>query len=118
VLTANAGVSRAYLRKVLIREGIPMAPLVEGVRQDSFPALERTLLALLDEYLASDPARRRLCRRCVITAKDHAKLALRRDSPASAYHRQEMILWMMTWLENPGIFPQWLALWKRAHPQP
>lgn len=91
-----------------------MAPLVEGIRQDSFPELERTLLAMLGEYLPADRARRQQCRNCVITAKDHAKLALLKDDSDSRVDREEMILWMRTWLENPGVFPQWLALRKRA----
>jgi hypothetical protein len=45
-------------------------------------------------------------RKIVITAKDHAK-----------WHpegKEEMILWMTTWLENPPVFREWVALRKHA----
>jgi hypothetical protein len=87
--------------------------MVEGVRQDSFEGLERTLLALEREYSAGN-GRARACRRLVIQAKDHARLALRRLEGAERAAREEMILWMLTWLDNPGAFPIWLALRKRA----
>ncbi len=86
--------------------------MVAGVRQDSLPDLERSLLDLYDEYAraheAGDKARERICRRLVIEAKDHARWALRRGHP----EKEEMILWMLTWLENPGIFPGWVDLRK------
>jgi len=28
--------------------------------------------------------------------------------------KEEMVLWMLTWLENPGVFATWLELRKRA----
>ena len=86
---------------------VPLAPMVEGVRQEVLEGLERTLRALLNEYEAGDAARRVAVRRLVIEAKDHAKLAARKN-PA----KQEMILWMLTWLENPPLFPAWLKLRK------
>ena len=94
--------------------GIAMAPLVEGVRQDTPENLERTLLALLDEYEKGDAERRRQRRRKVIAAKDHARLALRREPADRQALREEAILWMLTWLENPGVFAQWLALRKQV----
>ena len=44
-----APVSTGYLRRLLREAGVPLAPVVEGVRQEDFGALERTLLALVDE---------------------------------------------------------------------
>ena len=93
---------------------------MEGVRQESFEELERTLLALDREYAAAleagRQARARACRRAVIEAKDHARLVLRnpKTHPDKAGQKQEMILWLLTWLENPGVFPAWLALRKQA----
>ena len=101
-------ISDSYLRKVLLGSGAPLDPLVEGVRQDSFEALERTLLQLQELYVQGAAGTRSM----VIQAKDHAKLAARRESAASV--KQEMVLWMLTWLENPALFPDWLALRKRA----
>ena len=93
-----------------------MAPLVAGVRQDSFEELERSLLALGEEYAAAvaagDAARARACRRPAIEAKNHARWALRRAASPEA--KQETILWLLTWLENPCVFPAWVALRKKA----
>ena len=45
-----APVSESYLRHLLRDSGVPLAPLVQGVRQESFGALEASLLNLLVEY--------------------------------------------------------------------
>lgn len=87
-----------------------MDPLVEGVHQDSFDELERTLLAVLTEYERSP----REARRAVIRAKDHARWCLNRADEDKKQTKREMILWMLTWLENPGVFPAWLELRKRV----
>lgn len=99
---ALAPVSDSYLRRLLRASGAALHPLVEGVRQEDFAALERTLLALLGEE-------RRAARTLVIEAKLHARWVLKKHP-----EKEEMILWMLTWLENPGIFPQWLAIRKEA----
>ncbi len=120
LLIALAPISEGYLRKLLRENGIPLVPLVEGVRQDSFEALERTLLDLLYEYAeavsAGETQRAQACRQAIIAAKEHARFALRRSdlSAEERADKDEMILWMLTWLENPGVFPAWLELRKRA----
>ena len=116
LLQELAPVSESYLHNLLRASGLPLAPLVEGVRQDSLEELERTLLVLLDEYARAGDKRRRACRSCVIRAKDHARLATRRMAPDDPHRKlkDEMILWMLTWLENPGAFPIWVRLRKRS----
>ncbi len=120
LLGALAPVSEGHLRRLLRETGIPLAPLVEGIRQDGFEQLERTLLEIDREYADAvagrDARRAQVCRRAVITAKDHARFALRspKRSPDERAAKEEMILWMLTWLENPGVFPAWLELRKRA----
>ena len=115
-----APISDGYLRRLLRSSGLPLAPLVEGVRQDSFEDLERTLLALEEERASAlqsaNPARAQACRRAVIEAKDHARLVLRspKTDPAKAAQKQEMLLWMLVWLENPGVFGAWLGLRQQA----
>lgn len=99
---AVAPVSEGYLRRLLRESGAALSPLVEGVRQEDLAALERTLLALRAED-------RTQARRLVIEAKQHARWALPKHP-----EKEEMILWMLTWLENPEIFPAWVALRKRA----
>lgn len=111
-----APVSPRLLRTVLRESGVPLAPLVEGVRQDSLADLERTLLGLAQEYRQGDADTKRLCRKLVIEGKDHARLVQRNEKvdPQKREAKEEMILWMMTWLENPGVFVLWLGLRKAA----
>ncbi|MCX6592001.1 MAG: hypothetical protein NTZ56_10785 [Acidobacteria bacterium] len=98
LLSALQPVSGPHFRRLLRESGVPLAPLVEGVRQDTLDQLERTLLALLDEPEA---------RRLVIEAKDHARMAQRR---APTPEREEKLLWMTVWLENRPLFRDWLRL--------
>jgi hypothetical protein len=104
-----APVSATTLRHLLLECGIPLAPLVEGVRQDCFDSLARTLLTLAAGYRAGSVEQRRACRAAVIRAKDHARFSARRNE-ALRPEKEEMILWMLTWLENPEIFPLWLEI--------
>jgi hypothetical protein len=105
-------VSGSTLRRLLRDSGVPLAPLVEGVRQETFEALESSLLSMLREYEGGDAAYRTSIRRLVIEAKDHARWAARIPEKRSV--KQEMALWMLTWLENPPLFPQWVRL-RRQH---
>ncbi len=102
IRAALGPISESYLRRLLRASGVPLDPLVEGVRQSGFDDLERTLTALA----ACD---RSGARRLVIEAKEHARLALKRKPDPA---REEMILWMLTWLENPDTFPIWVRLRK------
>jgi len=101
-----APISTAYLRHLLRDSSVPLDALVEGVRQDSFQHLARTLSALSAAYEQNPKPARAL----VLEAKAHAKLALRRDPNPSA--RQMKIEWIIRWLENPPIFPLWISLQK------
>ena len=109
VLVAALGpVSARYLRRLLRESGLRLSPLVEGVRQDSFGELERTLLALEEEYRRG---KRAAARREVLTARQHAEWALRRKADPI---KEEMLSWMRVWLQNPGVFPAWLEIRKRV----
>ena len=113
IQTALAPVSEAYLRKLLRESGVPLLIMVDGVRQDNFVELETSLLALLQEYEQSNRVRQLAVRRPVITAKEHARLAGRKTgNPGSRLHKIETIRWLSTWLENPPLFPEWVALRK------
>jgi hypothetical protein len=124
LLRSLAPISENYLRKLLRDSSAPLTPMIAGVRQSNLEELEASLLALLDEYERGDPPRRAAVRRLVITAKDHARWASRRVQGASsrspvdpASHqagssKSEMILWMVTWLENPPVFREWIRLRK------
>jgi hypothetical protein len=106
--SALAPISESYLRKLVRECGVPLDPMVEGVRQGTFEELEKSLRELLDEYQQGDAARRMAVRRLVITAKDHARLAAR--NPAKRAEKDEMILWLRTWLENPPVFREWVRM--------
>jgi len=111
-------VSESYLRRLVRDSGLPMEPLVEGVRQEDFDQLARTLLALHADYTqaaeADDRERQMACRRLVIEAKDHARWAARRaKDPARRAMKEEMVSWMLVWLEMPAAFPVWLELRRR-----
>ena len=107
-----APISGSHLRGLLRESGVPLAPLVEGVRQENFEALESSLLRFLQEYERADPAGRLSVRQVVIEAKEHARWAAR--VPEKRAEKEEMALWMLTWLENPPLFPQWVKL-RRQH---
>jgi hypothetical protein len=105
-------VSDSYLHKLVRECGVPLDAMVEGVRQGTFDELQASLLKLLDEYEQGDAARRMAVRRLVITAKDHARLAAR--SAEKREDKEEMILWLRTWLENPPVFGEWVRM-RRTH---
>ena len=111
-------VTSNYLRRILRESGIALHPMVEGVRQDTFENLERTLLALREEYLVLHACGGKLesrpCRSIVIEARRHADLALgnRRTSEPKRQQKAEMRLWILMWLENPDGFAVWVRLRK------
>lgn len=107
-----APVSDGHLRKLLRESGVRLVPLVEGVRQESLETLEASLLALLEEFERGDRAQQTAVRKLVIEAKDHARWAMK--NPEKREIKEEMVLWMLTWLENPSLFRDWVALRKRA----
>jgi hypothetical protein len=101
-------ISESYLRKLLRESGVPLAPLVNGVRQSTIHELEETLLALVAEYQSGNAMHRQAVRKLVITAKDHAKWT----------RKDEHLIWLTTWLENPPLFPSWAHMRKRVAPDP
>lgn len=112
---ALAPVSGSYLRQLLIASDVPLSPGVEGVSQRSFGDLERTLIALQAEYETGDPIRRGYIRKLVIEGKDRARWSAQRAENAGKRDaKAEMLLWILTWLENPAAFPQWVALRRKA----
>lgn len=95
-----------------IREcGIPVAPPWCGVRQHTIDELEASLAGFSEVY-ASQPDLRRYCRDQVIAAKDRARLASRsfRVDDTTRRLKAEMVEWMLVWLGDPAIFPEWAAL--------
>jgi len=105
---ALAPVSDSYLRKLVRACGVPLEAMVEGVRQSTLDDLHASLLRLLEEYEHGNAERRMAVRRLVITAKDHARLAARNSEQRA--DKEEMILWLTTWLENPPLFEAWVRI--------
>jgi hypothetical protein len=120
LLRTLAPVSESYLRELVRATGLPFAQPYAGIRQHGFEELEaslREMLAVYQEAVADgDRQRARYCRKQVIAAKDKAGFAAR--NPRTPAEKQavklEMIEWMMVWLENPPVFPEWVELRKRA----
>jgi len=112
LLRLLAPISASSLRHRLRSTGAKLHPLVAGVDQDTLTALRDSLLALADWYEKGTAETRHVTRQIVITAKDHAKLAARnqRVSPEKRALKTEMAVWMLTWLENPSIFPLWVPM--------
>jgi hypothetical protein len=112
LLLLLAPITESDLRHRLRLTGADLHPLVGGVNQDTLAALRDSLLGLATWYQNGTAETRRLTRRIVITAKDHAKLAARnrRVTPEKRALKGEMAVWMLTWLENPLIFALWVPL--------
>jgi hypothetical protein len=120
LLVRLAPVSESYLRDLLRATGLPFDQPWAGIRQHTFEELEESLREMLDVYTAAkasdDRQRARYCRRQVIAAKDRAKFVARnpRTAPDKKAEKEEMVQWMMVWLENPEVFPAWVEARKRA----
>src|ERR1017187_3454453 len=121
LLRQLAPVSESYLRDLLRDTGLPFDQPYSGIRQHTFDELEQSLRALLQVYSDSLAAgardRARYCRRQVIAAKDRAKfLAVTpRSAPEKRAQKEEMVQWMLVWLENPDVFPAWVDARKKFH---
>jgi hypothetical protein len=115
-LTALAPISESYLRHLLADIGVPVEAPFGGVRQKTFEELEQSLIEMEEAYgrarTAGDRQRAKLCRNAVIQAKDHARLSARSPKTCAekSSMKQEMVEWMLVWLENPGVFPAWVKL--------
>lgn len=105
-------ISDSYLRRLLREANVSMSPLVEGVRQNSLGDLHRSLAQLSEIYNQSPPSGQRRIRTLVIEAKEKARWALRREqsNDEKLRLRKEILLWLVTWLENPAIFPLWAGV--------
>ena len=118
--TILAPVSESYLRDLVRATGLPFAQPWAGVRQHTLEELEQSLDDLLLAYekagAGGDRERARYCRRQVIAAKDRARFLAGnpRTPPEKQALKREMVEWMLVWLENPPVFPEWVDLRKKA----
>jgi hypothetical protein len=113
LLAQISPVSESYLRDLLRDTGLPFDQPYAGIRQHTLDELEQSLRGMLDVYLTAtaeaNRPRARYCRRQVIAAKDRAKFLVEKHP-----EKEEMVQWMLVWLENPEIFPAWVEARKRA----
>lgn len=84
------------------------APRVQWKTMDE---LENSLREFQRIY-AEEPGRRRELRDVVIRAKDRARFASRNAKvPAEKRaEKDEMVKWMLVWLDDPKIFGDWVTL--------
>ena len=112
LLERFAPVSESYLRELLRDSGVPIEQPWGGVRQHTLAELEESLGELVDLYegavAAGDKDLARYCRKVVIGAKDRAKFALAKGNES----KREMVDWMMVWLENVGVWREWVGVRK------
>jgi hypothetical protein len=105
-------VSDQTFRHALMESGYPLDPLVEGVNQSTLEDLARTLLALAAIYETAAKDERMEMRAMAMESKRHARFAAanRRLDEARRQEKEEMLLWIATWIENPPLFAGWLNL--------
>ena len=122
LLAHLAPVSESYLRDLLRSTALPFEQPYAGIRQHTFEELEESLGEMLavhtEAVAAQDRARARYARRQVIAAKDRARFLSRspRTPAEKKAQKEEMVQWMLVWLENPEVFPAWVAARKRVKP--
>ena len=106
-------IAASRLRHLLRDSGVPLAPMVEGVRQDSPDHLERTLRSLSELYETGTLEERSRCRGEVIQARQHALWAVAKLEGEERRKREEMRAAMLVWLENPPLFRAWAEARRR-----
>lgn len=81
------------------------------VRWKNFDELEASLGEFQRMY-AQEPARRRELRDIVIKTKNRARFASRNPkvSPEKRAAKEEMVRWMLVWLDDPAMFGDWVTL--------
>jgi len=109
---ALSPISRDYLRQLLRVSDYPLDAWVRGVSLHSAQDLRDSLLAFAGLYTATeDHERRRAIRAEVIDAKTRLRALIARTAePAHKAEREDMLLHVMTWLENPEVFDLWVRL--------
>lgn len=107
--------STAALRNQALAEcEIAVTQPFRGPDLSSLDALAQSLCELSECY-QRDGTQRAECRATVIAAKDRARFASRnrKAEPAKRQRKEEMVNWMLVWLDDPGMFPAWVELRKR-----
>jgi hypothetical protein len=109
--SALSDVSETTLRECGVRISAPWS----GVAVHSIEELERSLAEFTKVYETRADLRR-YCRDQVIAAKDRARwasLSPRVDEEKRRI-KAEMVEWMLVWLGDPAVFPEWARLRRSA----
>ncbi len=104
-------ISETSLREWLHEAGLPVDQPFRGVRTKSLAELEESLVAMTERY-ERDSFLRKNCREVVIAAKDRARFASKNPKVEEAKRlaKEEMVQWMLVWLDDPAMFPAWALL--------
>lgn len=119
-----APVSESYLRDLLRETQLPFEQPYAGVRQHTLDELESSLKELCQVYTQAtaegDRDRARYCRKQVIAAKDRARFLAGnpRTAAQTRAEKQEMVAWLLIWLDDPGMFSVWVEARKRVLTSP
>lgn len=108
-LSANfPDVSASSLRDWLHAAGIRLPQPHRGVWTKSLDELQESLTDMAEAYVDHPVA----CRAVVIAAKDRTRFASRNPKvdAAKRTEKEEMVQWMLVWLDDPGIFATWAGL--------
>jgi hypothetical protein len=93
-------------------------PRVASQKLDSktLEGLEASLREFQRLY-AEQPLHRRELREMVIKAKDRARFASRNPKAAAEKRavKEEMVQWMLVWLDDPAMFSDWVSLRHRKN---
>lgn len=106
--TAFPEVSESSLREWLHDAGIRVPQPLRGVWTKTLDELEESLIDMAEAY-RTEP---KICRALVITAKDRTRFASRNPKvdEAKRAEKEEMVQWMLVWLDDPAMFPTWVRL--------
>ncbi|MGI8991260.1 MAG: hypothetical protein ACR2I2_16980 [Bryobacteraceae bacterium] len=107
-------IAENFLREALRESGIEVAQPYRGIRRKSLDDLETSLLDMQRVY-ANAPELSPICRKIVIQAKDRARFAARNPKIDASQRelKEEMLRWMLVWLDDPSMFQPWVRLRKK-----
>jgi len=112
--------SDSYLMDILLTTEVDIDRSLGGIPTDlrnrvhtaTHEQAKASLLVMATEYAdAADATRAEDVRRTVRRAKDRVRLLLRGSlSPEKRQAKQEILEWMLVWLENPLVFKSWIEI--------
>jgi hypothetical protein len=104
-------ISESSLRDWLREAGVRLPQPQRGVWTKSFEELGESLCDMADAYIREP----KLCRSIVIATKDRTRFAASNPKvdEAKRAEKEEMVQWMLVWLDDPSMFASWVRLRQR-----